>query len=58
MGDEQHGRRRWLLLVPLALTPVIPVIIGIAIGLNQPGAGASPHGRALAHLTTKTQFVR
>lgn len=107
MGDEQHaGRRRWLLLLPLALIPAIPVIIGIAIGLGQPGAGAAPtsttspftpiassprtapakprgsqalpvppgpgaivavvlhpttlratpRGRALAHLTTKTQF--
>jgi lipoprotein-anchoring transpeptidase ErfK/SrfK len=107
MGDEQHaGRRRWLLLVPLALIPAIPVIIGIVIGFGQSGAGAAPattaspftpvasrpstpahktasssalpvppgpgaivavvlhpttlratpHGRALARLTTKTQF--
>lgn len=45
-ADEQAGRgarpRRWLLLAPIALLPAVPVIIGIALGLGQPGAGASP----------------
>jgi lipoprotein-anchoring transpeptidase ErfK/SrfK len=43
MGDEQRGarRRRWFLLAPIALIPAIPVIIGIVLGLAQPGAGAS-----------------
>jgi lipoprotein-anchoring transpeptidase ErfK/SrfK len=110
MGDEQQaGRgarpRRWLLFAPAALIPAIPVVIGIVLGLGQPGAGAAPastasnftpvpshpsppatrrtssalpvppgpgavvavvlhattmraapHGRPLAHITTKTQF--
>jgi lipoprotein-anchoring transpeptidase ErfK/SrfK len=106
MGDEQRGTRtRWLLLAPIALIPAIPVIIGIVLGLGQPGTGApavstavsltpvpshpsapvkprvttalpvapgpgaivaillhstalraAPHGRRVAHLTTKTQF--
>jgi lipoprotein-anchoring transpeptidase ErfK/SrfK len=44
MGDDQRGarRRRWLLLIPALLIPAIPVIIGIVIGLGQPGAGAAP----------------
>ena len=106
-AEEQAARRarRWLVLLPAALIPAIPVIIGIAIGLGQSGAGASaagagstfapvttsasappkrrassalpvapgpgaivavvqhgttlrasPHGRALARLSTKTEF--
>jgi lipoprotein-anchoring transpeptidase ErfK/SrfK len=43
--DEQAGRgtrpRRWMLLGPIALIPAIPVIIGIVLGLGQPGAGAT-----------------
>src|SRR5690242_20665712 len=43
--DEQVGRgarpRRWWLLAPIVLIPAIPVIIGIVIGLGQPGSGAS-----------------
>jgi lipoprotein-anchoring transpeptidase ErfK/SrfK len=107
--DEQGGRgarpRRWWLLAPIALIPAIPIVIGIVLGLGQPGAGASaptpavnltpvpsrpsapvkprvstalpvapgpgaivavllhsttlratPHGRRIARLTTKTQF--
>jgi lipoprotein-anchoring transpeptidase ErfK/SrfK len=49
--DEQAGRgarpRRWLLLVPIALIPVIPVIIGIVLELGQPGAGASAPSTAV-----------
>src|SRR5581483_8386229 len=44
--DEQAGRgarrRRWLLLAPLALIPAVPVIIGIVLGLGEPGAGVAP----------------
>jgi lipoprotein-anchoring transpeptidase ErfK/SrfK len=44
--DEQAGRgarrRRWLLLTPLVLIPAIPVIIGIVLGLGEPGAGVAP----------------
>jgi lipoprotein-anchoring transpeptidase ErfK/SrfK len=50
-GDEQVGRgarpRRWLLLAPIALIPAIPVIIGIVLGLTQPGAGAAPASTAV-----------
>jgi len=49
--DEQAGRgarpRRWLLLAPIALIPAIPVIIGIVLGIGQPGAGASPASTAV-----------
>jgi lipoprotein-anchoring transpeptidase ErfK/SrfK len=52
MGDdEQAGRgarpRRWLPLAPIALIPAIPVIIGIVLGLGQPGAGASAASTAV-----------
>jgi lipoprotein-anchoring transpeptidase ErfK/SrfK len=51
MGDDaQAGRgarpRRWLLLASIALIPVIPVIVGIALGIGQGGAGASPASAA------------
>ncbi len=47
MDDQgQAGRgarpRRWLLLAPLALIPAVPVVVGIALGIGQSGAGASP----------------
>ncbi|HET6868275.1 MAG TPA: L,D-transpeptidase [Solirubrobacteraceae bacterium] len=49
--DEQVGRGarpwRWLLLAPVVLIPAIPVIIGIVIGLGQPGAGASASSTAV-----------
>ncbi len=56
MGDDQQaGRgarpRRWLLLGLAVLIPAIPVAIGIAIGLGQPGAGAAPAVTASAGFT-------
>jgi lipoprotein-anchoring transpeptidase ErfK/SrfK len=57
MGDDQRGarRRRWLLLVPAALIPAIPVIIGIVIGLGQPGAGAAPANTGSAFTPVPSQ---
>lgn len=50
-AEEQAGRgarpRRWVLLAPIALIPAIPVIIGIVLGLGQPGAGASAPSTAV-----------
>jgi lipoprotein-anchoring transpeptidase ErfK/SrfK len=49
--DEQVGRgarpRRWLLLAPLALIPLVPVIIGIVLGLGQSSSGASAASTAV-----------
>lgn len=49
--DEQVGRgarpRRWLLLAPLALIPVVPVIIGIVLGLGHSSSGASAANTAV-----------
>jgi lipoprotein-anchoring transpeptidase ErfK/SrfK len=49
--DEQGGGgarpRRWLLLAAIALIPAIPVIIGIVLGLAQPGARAIPASTAV-----------
>ena len=47
MGEDDQAAprdrpRRTDLLVLLALIPAIPVIIGVVIGLGQPGAGAAP----------------
>src|SRR5579884_3325413 len=47
MGEDQQAAasarsRRSLLWLVLALIPAIPVVVGIVIGLGQPGAGASP----------------
>ncbi len=60
MGEDQQGARherprRSRLLLLVALIPAIPVIIGIVIGLGEPGAGAAPAGTGSAFTPVPSQ---
>ena len=60
MGEDEQAAprerpRRSRLLLLVALIPAIPVIVGIAIGLGQPGAGAAPESTGSAFTPVPSQ---